>query len=458
MKTLTASDTVFVSKQSDKRFSITLAALAVVAFYCLSIVLLQSGAKTLGASSIADEILTLALTPFAILGFLGMGSGPRLFVCAYFALYLVSGVFALTGNGYTYPPEAFYVSLLLEAKPYIFTLAFFQLFKDHLGDGVHQLAAFFLGLAVANSFVCVLDWLQGSGNGILGFPLLRGIVTEYAPSGLFSHKTSSAVVTAAGVVAALSLARNGRKGLVGIAVYLTIILALHNAAKEFAAVIVVILTYALVPPQGSKNRITRFAASLLVLSGIAAVTAAYVLPTFSQRLEVYGSEESVRSMMYSTSLSIAADRFPLGTGGGTFGSAPSREVYYSDVYHNYGLSRYFGASPEYSFFLMDTWWPKILGESGLFGFLANAWFWGSLWVALWWQYIRRRGQHLFFLLGGANLIMLSSVAAAVFTSGDHVVLLGAAFGGALVVIQQRPLETKAASPKAPLAEGSAPGA
>lgn len=81
-------------------------------------------------------------------------------------------------------------------------------------------------------------------------------------------------------------------------------------------------------------------------------------------------EEGARLILFQTSLQIARDYFPFGTGLGTFGGWASR-LFYSPVYHQYGLDKVFGLTSELTSgqdFVMDTHWPYVLGETGILGF------------------------------------------------------------------------------------------
>lgn len=73
-----------------------------------------------------------------------------------------------------------------------------------------------------------------------------------------------------------------------------------------------------------------------------------------------------RVALTETSVLIANDRFPLGSGLGTFGSWMSR-VDYSPVYAVYGLNYHWGLSEGDPRFLNDTYWPMVIGELGYIG-------------------------------------------------------------------------------------------
>lgn len=74
----------------------------------------------------------------------------------------------------------------------------------------------------------------------------------------------------------------------------------------------------------------------------------------------------IRGILYSVALNIASDFSPVGSGFGTFGSAISVR-FYSPIYYQYGISNIWGLSPENSFYITDTQWASIIGETGYLG-------------------------------------------------------------------------------------------
>lgn len=77
---------------------------------------------------------------------------------------------------------------------------------------------------------------------------------------------------------------------------------------------------------------------------------------------------NARVVLYYTSLKIANDFFPLGSGLGTFGGWIA-SLYYSPIYRQYGINTIYGLR-EGEHFLTDTFWPYIIGEFGIAGFLC----------------------------------------------------------------------------------------
>ena len=75
---------------------------------------------------------------------------------------------------------------------------------------------------------------------------------------------------------------------------------------------------------------------------------------------------SARKVLNDTSIEIAKDYFPIGTGFGTFGSYFST-VSYSPIYLKYGINNIYGLTNGNAIFVSDTFWPMIIGQFGIIG-------------------------------------------------------------------------------------------
>ena len=73
-----------------------------------------------------------------------------------------------------------------------------------------------------------------------------------------------------------------------------------------------------------------------------------------------------RSILTKYSFIIAKDYFPFGSGFGTFASDISGK-YYSKIYYNYSINNTYGLSEGNTSFVSDTFWPMVLGETGVLG-------------------------------------------------------------------------------------------
>lgn len=80
--------------------------------------------------------------------------------------------------------------------------------------------------------------------------------------------------------------------------------------------------------------------------------------------------KSARSVLTITSLKIAKEYFPLGVGFASYASHVAGE-FYSPVYVKYGFERIYElARYNKNAFFDDTFWPIILGQTGVIGFIA----------------------------------------------------------------------------------------
>src|SRR4051794_14672796 len=158
-----------------------------------------------------------------------------------------------------------------------------------------------------------------------------------------------------------------------------------------------------------------------------------------------GSAEA-RTALYQTSVLIARDEFPLGVGLGRYGSGLSRNPY-SPVYARYGLDKIDGLSPAHSSFASDTFWPRILGESGAIGLIALLVFCAVLTLQVW----RATGVAILggvtraFLLGTWIVFvaaLVETLASSMFDSPPRIYLLFGAVGVALSLARLTTAETR----------------
>ena len=99
----------------------------------------------------------------------------------------------------------------------------------------------------------------------------------------------------------------------------------------------------------------------------------------NEYMEKFGPEENVRLGMYIVSFNINRDYFPFGSGMGTFASLSSIAGQYSKIYYDYGVNYIGMNNPEDvangKHTLLDTYWPHIFGELGLFGTILFLYLW-----------------------------------------------------------------------------------
>ena len=142
-------------------------------------------------------------------------------------------------------------------------------------------------------------------------------------------------------------------------VFLLILMCSSLRSKAFAAVVAFVLIYYFVFYR--KKQLT-FRTLLLFVP--------LILFMVSDQIEYYFfsdiQSDSARYQLLVASISIAKDSFPIGTGFGTFGSYMSA-IHYSPVYRIYGISNVHGLIEGATYFTSDSFWPMILGETGIVG-------------------------------------------------------------------------------------------
>ena len=144
---------------------------------------------------------------------------------------------------------------------------------------------------------------------------------------------------------------------------------------------------------------------------------------------------TARVALYEASVRIAADHFPLGVGFGRYGSAPTRTDY-SPVYYEYGLDRVRGLGPDNPAYVGDTFWPRILGETGVGGLIALLVFVVLLGRDVWLAGQRRYRDPLVsaFVLGAWMVFLqalVETLASSLFDAPPRAYLLFGALGVAL---------------------------
>lgn len=126
-----------------------------------------------------------------------------------------------------------------------------------------------------------------------------------------------------------------------------------------------------------------------------------------------------RVALYAGSVAIARDELPLGVGIGRYGSHMSREEY-SPVYERYQLHRVFGLRERRPIAVTDTFWPMVLGEAGVIGFLAAVAFFALLFRDTWRAARPGRSPEVTAFTLGALMVLvealLRSLAAPVFVA------------------------------------------
>ena len=130
--------------------------------------------------------------------------------------------------------------------------------------------------------------------------------------------------------------------------------------------------------------------------------------------------KSTRSVMHGMAFQIAKDYFPLGTGFGTYASAEAAKVF-SPVYEIYDFEYLlrFEKNRQWLGFLNDTFWPIIVGQTGVVGTAADVFSQGVLFTKSWKLQNVNVCAFAAVLYGWAHLL-ISSVAEPAFNNSTAV--------------------------------------
>ncbi|HEX5045291.1 MAG TPA: hypothetical protein VFV75_20510 [Candidatus Polarisedimenticolaceae bacterium] len=164
--------------------------------------------------------------------------------------------------------------------------------------------------------------------------------------------------------------------------FLSLCSVLTLRRKPIVGLVVMVLVFVLLGRR--TNQRVRAATLLLVMLLAGAVffgdtLVGVFIDGYQQYLGGPDPMKVARNAMYLTSFRIACDTFPLGAGFGVFGGYTSR-LFYSPVYYEYGLSKVWGLSPENDHFIMDAFWPHVLGQFGFIGLAAYLALLALLWI------------------------------------------------------------------------------
>ena len=151
-------------------------------------------------------------------------------------------------------------------------------------------------------------------------------------------------------------------------------------AKYYGEVIVAL--YFLLVYRPGMARGVKPAHWLLGLTVVAAVVVAgwskfsyYFLTGDSGSLDPMVAESFARPVLYATGGLILVSEFPLGSGLASFASHAS-QAHYSQLYHEYGISKIYGLSEEFGDFICDAFYPSL----AQFGVVCVALF---VWFLVW---------------------------------------------------------------------------
>lgn len=267
-------------------------------------------------------------------------------------IYIVLGVISNINSGLI-PYNLYILSIVMTIKGYLLYFEFRIIFQ-HLDINIEILKPIcnILEIIMIILVLCLI------GNYKLNFLEVQDVrfgVETYKLG--FSHPTELAffsIISMSLILFYNSFSNNNKNN--NWVIFITFILVFFSGrskAMAFIAIFIILFNFV---------KITKkFKIKYLII--IMPVAIYIALPRIVSELL-----DGARGYLYTTSIKIATDYFPLGSGFGTFGSYISR-INYSDLYFRYGLSNIWGLSPSMPLYISDTYWAMILGECGFIGFI-----------------------------------------------------------------------------------------
>ena len=257
-------------------------------------------------------------------------------------------------------------------------------------------------------------------------PLL-GIGLRYR--GPFVHSGNLAIVSGLFAVASMVmvLTGSGRQWLWYICAYLGLMLLSGQRQESFAG----LLTMGLFMLMYSRRYWFVFALATMLCLPVALILLSQLdhLP-MQAILAQWGGVDSASALSERAILSvngtyIAQSYFPLGSGLGTYGGAGAQKFDQS-LFVELGFGRYWWFRQ--GLFLVDTFWPSIIAESGFLAAALLLLTFMLLWIGLLWrclQAIRSGGRvaPVLTALGALSLLLLNSPSSAVLTDPRGAFLL-----------------------------------
>lgn len=323
-------------------------------------------------STILDELASFILLPVAALfSFSRSGRLAAVFFLIY-AIILGFGAF-LHQYGGVPQPNAALLAIALDAKVVIlaFALSYFSVRSTDPDQMMRMLSLTFIAAAAVNFPFVVADFVRG--QDLFGVNLVyKGGLPQ--PRGLVKHHTEVAWLYSFAGLAAFALYRKSMgAAYLLIGVLCSVIVFMTLSTKEivgFCAGTLVI--FGAVRRGQYRSVVFAFMAAAMFLTALIATPIGNAL---AQHVGMFMGESAiptVRGAMAAASVDIATEHFPWGAGGGTFGSAPSYQLGYSDLYVTYGIYALHGGSPIAPYFLQDMFWAKVLAEGGWLGLISYA--------------------------------------------------------------------------------------
>lgn len=128
-----------------------------------------------------------------------------------------------------------------------------------------------------------------------------------------------------------------------------------NSGLGILGIGIIILIYMLIVKK-KKLKISYFVISIPVIIAL----------SYNEIATYLIDDTAPRALLFIYAVVTANRFFPIGAGFGTYGSASAASSY-SKLYYEYGFNHRYGMAKNQTLFLMDSYYPRIIGENGYIG-------------------------------------------------------------------------------------------
>ena len=220
-------------------------------------------------------------------------------------------------------------------------------------------------------------------------------------------------------IALLIIAINTKKRkklyIYSIMVIVQLILTTKGTSFVGAASILILLWYFRIKERKNKNG--KINISIIILMGIfSIILGRYQIESY------FMNDNAPRAILLKEGINIAKEYFPIGAGFATFGSDMAAK-YYSNIYYDLGFYNYYGMNPEDTSFLNDNYWPMIIAQFGIIGFLLVAYI-----IYILFKYIQKVNLKNYYcikciLMASYIYLIVASLGTSIFTTSVTTILI-----------------------------------
>ncbi len=300
--------------------------------------------------SIVDDVLNIVLIACAFLKIARMKNERKMdlkeiLIVVIIVLLIIIGLYGNKISGYQTNKLAIFIDILNWQK---FIMAFLCL-KLLIND--ENTIKYYNIILKISKFLIILGVILAVFN-------IFGVITLTPPTydrfgissfSLGGHPSSSSTLYAI-IISFLLFERKKNKIWIFLAMLIEI-LTFRFKAIAFAVSVILLLFF-------MKKKISIFKVLLLAI--------AIIFIAWNQIEFYFFTSNASRAVALRTSIEIANNKFPLGSGFATFGTMMSGK-YYSKAYINYNLNKRWGFSEDYYGFVGDGGWATVIATFGYIG-------------------------------------------------------------------------------------------